>query len=145
MNIFFGTADSEFGEIVVADNDLAYDLFYERLSQQKGLSLLRTPELKGGINLDYVLYNVADGELDFNLNYTFTDDQRQDLATYAIQPAFSVANFRMEWRKDALSVGLWVKNLLNEAYINHIYTIARSVTAVYGEPRMVGASVSVRF
>ena len=40
---------------------------------------------------------------------------------------------------------MWGRNLADEEYISHVYAIASSVVAVFGDPRMYGATLSYRF
>ncbi len=133
-----GLVESEFGETNISNSVYA---------NQDGQDLLRTPELKYAVNADYVMPLDSGAEMSFNLNYSFTDDQRGELEPYAIQPEFSLLNARAAWGSadDKYELVLWGKNLADETYISHIYTIASSVTAVYGDPRTYGVSMTYKY
>ena len=79
-----------------------------------------------------------------NLNYRFTGDQLGELEPWAIQPKFDLLDARITWTNsdDSFNVSLWCKNLIDEEHITHIYAIASSVVAVYGDPRTFGISSS---
>ena len=116
-------------------------------ANQDGNDLLRTPELKYGIDLDYIIPLAGGSEISLGGNYNFVDDQRGDLPSYAVQPAFALMDMRVGWTSanEALQVTAWMKNALDEEYIAHIYTIAGgNVTAIYGDPRMFGGTVTFR-
>ena len=114
---------------------------------QSGQDMIRAPDAKYSIDLDYVQPLGGDAELAFNLNYRYTGDQRGELEPWAIQPEFKLLDARITWASSDAhwSLDLWGKNLADEEYIAHLYTIASSVVAVYGDPRMYGASATYRF
>ncbi len=114
-------------------------------TNQDGNDLLRTPELKYGFNADYSIPLPGGSSLTLAGSYSFTDDQRADLPSYAIQPAFELVDLRLTWTTPAENFAItgWMKNALDEEYIGHIYTIAGgSVTAIYGDPFMYGVSAT---
>lgn len=135
---FYGYQDGEFG-----DTNIAGSAFPD----QSGQDLIRTPENKYSVNIDYVYPLGASGEIAANVNYRYTDDQRGELEPWAIQPEFDLVDARVSWTSndEALEVSVWGKNLADEEYITHLYTIASSVAAVYGDPRMYGVSVAYSF
>jgi iron complex outermembrane receptor protein len=114
---------------------------------QDGQNLIRTPEVKYNIDLDYFIPMDSGAQVNANLNYRFTDDQRGELEPWAIQPKFDLLDARITWTNsdDTFNVSLWGKNLTDEEHITHIYAIASSVVAVYGDPRTFGISASYRF
>ncbi len=114
---------------------------------QSGQDLIRTPKLKYSVNADWYLPLSGGAELAFNVSYRFTDDQRGELEPWAVQEAFDLLDARMSWTSsdESLEVMLWGKNLLDEEYVAHLYTIASSVVAVYGDPRMYGVSATYKF
>lgn len=137
---FLSTNNSKFGVTNIANGAAN--------ANQQGNDLLRTPKLKYGITLDYDLPFSNGHALNFNGSYNYTANQRGDLPSYALQPAFGLLDARIAWTSSsgALDVALWFKNLLDEEYISHIYTIAGgNVTAVYGDPRMYGVNVTYHF
>ncbi|MCL2913292.1 TonB-dependent receptor [Shewanella corallii] len=132
---FYGYMDSKFVDTVVPNS--AYP-------NQSGQEMLRTPKNKYSINLEHYLDLDSGAYFTTNISYRFTDDQRGELEPYAIQPAFDLIDASVTWHSanDDWKVSVWGKNLADEAYITHLYTVASSVVAVYGEPRMYGVSVS---
>ena len=135
---FYALQDSEFG-----DTNIPGTAFPD----QSGQDLIRAPENKFNINADFNR-PLADGsELGVNLSWRYTDDQRGELEPWAIQPAFDLFDARVSWTNagGALEVAVWGKNLADEEYITHVYTIASSVVAVFGDPRMYGATLTYRF
>lgn len=135
---FYAYQNSEFG-----DTDIPGTAFPD----QSGQDLIRAPKNKFNLNADYT-QPLADGaELALNLSWRYTDDQRGELEPWAIQPEFDLFDARLSWTSgdDALEVTLWGRNLADEEYITHLYTIASSVVAVHGDPRMYGATLTYRF
>ena len=106
--------------------------------------MLRTPKNKYSLNLEHYLDLDSGAYFTTNVSYRYTDDQRGELEPYAIQPAFDLLDASITWHSpdDSWQISAWGKNLADEKYITHLYTIASSVVAVYGEPRMYGVSVS---
>ena len=135
---FYGWQSSEFG-----DTDIPGTAFPD----QSGQDLIRAPENKFNLNADYNLPLAGGSELTMTASWRYTDDQRGELEPWAIQPEFDVLDLRIGWTSanQALEVALWVRNLSEEYYISHLYTIASSVVAVYGDPRMYGLSLTYRF
>ena len=136
---FIAWQNSEFGKTDIINSRCC--------ANQDGQDLIRTPDLKFAITGDYVVPLSDGSELDFNVNYNFTGDQRGELEPYAIQPEFGLLSARAAWvsSNDALEIAIWGKNLTDEDYINHIYTIANSVTSVYGDPLTYGVTGTFRF
>lgn len=138
LSAFVSIVDSEFGETEVPNSPF---------SNQEGQDLVRTPDLTWGLSVDYV-YPLPNGsKLAFRFNHNFVDDQRGELAPYAIQYAYRLWDGRVEWTSTGglVELALWGKNLANETYLSHLYTIAGSVTGVYGDPRMYGMSATFRY
>ena len=135
---FYAFQDSEFG-----DTNIPGTAFPD----QSGQDLIRAPENKFNINADYSR-PLADGSaLGVNLSWRYTGDQRAELEPWAIQPAFDLLDARVSWTHSdgALELALWGRNLADEEYITHIYTIASSVVAVFGDPIMYGATLTYQF
>lgn len=135
---FYGYQDSEFDETNIPGT---------AFPDQSGQDLIRTPENKYNINVDYVYPLQGGAEIAVNLSYRYTDDQRGELEPWAIQPEFDLFDARLSWANSegSLELAAWGKNLADEEYITHLYTIASSVVAVYGDPRMYGVTATYRF
>lgn len=135
---FYALQDSEFG-----DTDIPGTAFPD----QSGQDLIRAPEKKFNINADYIQTLANGAELGVNFSWRYTGGQRGELEPWAVQPEFDLFDARLSWtsRGGALELALWGKNLANEEYIAHVYTIASSVVGVFGDPRMYGATLTARF
>lgn len=136
---FVAWTESEFGNT---------SLVTTSSTNQKGKDLTRTPELKYAINADYETTLSGGSLLSLSANYNFVDDQRATLPDYAVQPDFDLLDARINLTSndERLKLTLWSKNLLDEEYITHIYTIAGGrVISVYGDPRMYGVTANVKF
>ena len=135
---FYAFQDSEFG-----DTNIPGTAFPD----QSGQDLIRAPENKYNLNADYVMGLANGSELGLNLSWRYTDDQRGELEPWSIQPAFDLLDARISWTSGsgALELSLWSRNLGDEEYISHVYAIASSVVAVFGDPRMYGATLSYSF
>jgi len=135
---FYGYMDSEFTRLHVPN---------AAFPNQSGEDMIRTPKNKYSLNAEYTIPLRNGGEIGLMLDYSYTDDQREELEPWAVRPAFDTVNAKVTWNtsNEGLSFSLWGKNLTDEEYITHMYTIASSVVAVYGDPSTYGASVDWRF
>ena len=135
---FYGYQDSEFEQTNIPGS---------AFPNQDGQDLLRTPEVKYNFDLNYFIPMDNGDEVNASVNYRFTDEQRGELEPWAVQPEFNLLDASITWKnsEDTLDITLWGKNLTDEEYISHVYTIASSVVAVFGEPRMYGVSATYRF
>ena len=135
---FYSFLDSEF-----TDTNVPGSVF----EGQTGNELIRAPRHKYSVNAEYVLPLQGRGELTANISYRFTDDQRGELEPYAIQPSFDLFDARLAWNSpnDALEIAVWGKNLFDEEYVTHLYTIAGEVISVFGDPKMYGVSLTLRY
>lgn len=135
---FYAYQDSEFGDTSIPGT---------AFPDQSGQPLIRAPETKFNLNADYTRELAGGAELGVQLSWRYTDDQRGEFEPWAIQPEFELFDARLSWTNasGSLEGALWGKNLGDEAYLTHLYTIASSVVAVYGDPRMYGASLTYRF
>ena len=114
---------------------------------QSGQDLIRAPNSKYNINVDYARPLNSGGELAFGLSYRFTDDQRGELEPWAVQPSFNLLDARIAWTNANANfeIAVWGKNLTDEEYVTHLYTIASSVVGVFGDPLMYGVSLTYQF
>lgn len=135
---FYGFQNSKFGDTSIPGT---------AFPDQSGQDLIRAPRHKYNLNLDYAHPLPAGSEIALQLSYRYTDDQRGELEPWAVQPKFDLFDARVSWTnaEDTLEIAVWGKNLADEKHIIHLYTIASSVVAVFGEPRMYGVSATYRF
>ena len=135
---FYSYLDSEF-----TDTNVPGSVF----EGQTGNDLIRAPRNKYSANAEYVLPLNGKGELAASISYRYTDDQRGELEPYAIQPSFDLFDARLAWNSpdDTLEIAVWGKNLLDEEYVTHLYTIGGEVISVFGDPQMYGVSLTYRY
>ena len=162
---YFSATESEFGEteienavvrqvrtdasgnvVMDAGGDPVVDILTD-YRDQNGQDLLRTPELQYGINAEYTVPFSNGSNLRFNFDYTFNDDERGTLAPYGLQYSYRLYDASVAWTSASGNIELlfWGKNLGDETYLEHIYTIAASVTGVYGDPRFYGVTGTFKF
>jgi iron complex outermembrane receptor protein len=136
---YISYTDSEFGETKIENAGAN--------GNQDGQDLLRTPELQYGVNFEYVTPFTGGSNLRFNFDYYFSDDERGTLPTYGIQYAYNLIDASVAWTSASGNIEflLWGKNIADEEYLTHIYTIAGSVTGVYGDPRTYGLTATFKF
>ena len=135
---FYGYLDTEFQTTNIPGT---------AFPDQSGQDLIRAPENKYNLNIDYRQPLSGGSELAFSVSYRFTDDQRGELEPWAIQPSFDLLDARVGWTNGNgnLEIAAWAKNLGDEEYISHLYTIASSVVAVFGDPLTYGVSLTYEF
>lgn len=133
----YGYLDTEFVDLIVPNS--AYP-------NQSGQELIHAPKQKYNVTLDYRVPLESAGELNFNVDYRFTDDQRGELEPYAVQPSFDLLDARVSWLSgnDHWEVAAWVRNITDEEYVTHIYTVGSEVIGVFGDPRTYGVSFTWR-
>ena len=135
---FYGFQDSELVDARVPNSTYA---------DQSGQDMTRTPENKFDLNLEYVLPLGGGGELAFDIGWHHTSKQRGELAPFAVQDGYHLLDASVSWANEAdqLKIALWGRNLGDEEYTAHLYTVANSVVAVFGEPLMMGLSATYNF
>lgn len=118
-----------------------------------GRQIAFQPRWKAGVNAQYAIFDTAVGALTFSTDFSYTgqvttSDPDAPIDTY---PSYTLWNARLDW-ENALARGIdlaaFVTNITNEKYIVGGYPIYSAFgfdTALYGEPRMFGASVRFRF
>ena len=135
---FYGFQDSELVDAFVPNSPFA---------DQSGQDMTRTPENKFNLNLEYVLPLGGGGELAFDIGWHHTSQQRGELAPYAVQDGYHLLDASVSWANEAdqLKIALWGRNLGDDEYTSHLYTVAGGVVAVFGEPLMMGLSATYNF
>jgi iron complex outermembrane receptor protein len=123
------------------------------VSEQRDVQ--NTPDWTGSAGLTYsvpLTLGTAPGEISFTGSGAYRSDTQQ--FEFAIplldQPAFWLYDAAVYWTSDddRLRLGVYGRNLGDERYITSGYnfpTVDSGVTAFYGNPRTVSASVEVRF
>src|SRR3546814_4806403 len=92
------------------------------------------------------LVPVGDGEIDFNLNYTYSSKSYQEFDEYLFVPELSLVNAQMSWQiNDMYKVSLWGRNLTNKFYYYNMSAVNLASTGSAADPRTYGVNFEVRF
>lgn len=137
LSASYGYLDTEFVNLIVPNS---------AFPDQSGQDLLHAPRQKYSVTADYQWRLQDGGKLDLSVNYRYTDDQRGELEPYAIQPSFDLVDARLAWlsSNEHWEVAVWGRNLADEEYVTHLYTVAGEVIGVFGDPRTYGVSFTWR-
>ena len=107
--------------------------------------LRQAPENKYSLTAVYDIPLAGGSMISLRADYMHTDEQINDyLNQNTIIDEFDLVDARVSWTSaDSMwQVALWGKNLTDEEYIAHSYTIGPGVIGTWGAPRLYGASVS---
>ncbi len=111
---------------------------------QHNQEMIRAPRHKGSVSARYD-WDMGDtvGILSNTIDYSYTDHQRGEIEPWAIQPAYSLLNDRLSWTlpDGHTEFALWGRNLTNESYIAHLYTVGGEALGVFGQPRTFGGTI----
>ncbi|MBT4522520.1 MAG: TonB-dependent receptor [Halieaceae bacterium] len=109
-----------------------------------GAPLTRAPENSYNLNATYTVIT-GSGTVEAALDYSYTDEQRTDY----IKPDIIIEeqklwDARISWTSsdETWNVSLWGKNLADEEYISHMYTIGPGGIGVWGAPRTYGVTAT---
>ena len=112
-----------------------------------GKRLLRVPEHKASLLLSGdVPY--SDGYIfRWVLDYRYEDETLHDLSNdLGVSPAHAIFDARMAFIfPQGFELALWGRNLADEVWVQHIYTIGPGTIAVFGEPLTTGFSFKYSF
>ncbi|GAB2683195.1 TonB-dependent receptor [Aliiglaciecola aliphaticivorans] len=114
---------------------------------EEDFDLKQAPPVSYGVNFNYVK-ELGDGQLIYNVQYSYTDDQYNDLATTELikRQATDILNARIayKWGTEVeYNVALWAKNALDEEYAASATT---GNLAIYpGDPRTLGIDFSINY
>ena len=115
---------------------------------QNNQQMMRSPRHKGSASARYD-WDLGDnvGILSNAIDYSYTDHQRGEIEPWAIQPAYFLLNDRLSWTlpDGHTELALWGRNLTNESYIAHLYTVGGEALGVFGQPRTYGGTVRYSF
>ncbi len=110
-----------------------------------GSELRQAPEHKGSLTASYDWPLSGGANLNFRVDYTYSDEQINDYANQnTIIDEFQLWDARASWRSanQNWEVAIWGKNLGDEEYISHSYVIGPGVIGVWGPPMTYGATVT---
>lgn len=109
-----------------------------------GSTLRQAPESSYNLTLNSHL-SLAKGSLHGQLSYHYKDEQ---ISNYINQKTrideLSLLNARVQWLSpsERWEIALWAKNLTDERYISHSYSIGPGVIGIWGEPRTMGLTLT---
>jgi iron complex outermembrane recepter protein len=119
-----------------------------------GLQIPFTPRWKWGVNGSYsVPFGANGGDLTFAADYSWQSEQLTNDITAPVNsyPSYALLNGRIEWRDSfapGVDLALFATNLLDKTYILGGYPLVTNLgfeSAIFGEPRMFGGSVTFRW
>ena len=124
--------DTEANDLVINEQDLS------------GSDLRQAPEMSYNIMADYFL-PTGIGAWNFHLEFSHVDEQLNDyLFTATVIEEQNLLDARIGWTSNSgqWEVGLWAKNLTDEAYFAHSYVIGPGAIGVWGPPRTYGVTAT---
>ncbi len=128
--------DAEFKNFIFGTMDLSGEPLRQAPGNSWALALSYERPLPGGATLDA------------RLDYRYSDEQRHDVVNpLVVTEEFSLVDARLAWTSAAedWEFALWGKNLFEEEYIAHSYTIGPGVIGIAGQPRTYGVSGTYRW
>ena len=135
-------------------DETAYDLTEaQRPVVFEGRQFAFQPKWTYGINGSYVLpLSPGAGEVTVSANWYWRDDvfNANTVTIRPVNPAYGVLNARVDWKNvldKGFDLAVFGTNLTDKVYIAGGYPISQLGfdSAVYGEPRMYGVSLTVPF
>ncbi|GAA6204287.1 TonB-dependent receptor [Thalassotalea sp. SU-HH00458] len=143
----FVSLSGNYGYLETKVNDFIIPTFNGELDLS-GSSLRQSPKHKAFISAD-IDYPLADASrLLFNITYQYTDEQLGDyLNQQVVMPKTNLTNARLTWRSEdeKYQWTLWAENLSDQQYIAHSYVLGPGIIGVWGSPRTVGLTFSIKF
>jgi iron complex outermembrane receptor protein len=124
--------DTEANDLIINGQDLS------------GTELRQAPEMSYNIMADYFLPSGI-GAWNFHLEFSHVDEQLNDyLFTATVIDEQNLLDARIGWTSNSgqWEVGLWAKNLTDEAYFAHSYVIGPGAIGVWGPPRTYGVTAT---
>jgi iron complex outermembrane recepter protein len=106
----------------------------------------RTPNFSGSIGANYG-FDVAGGRLVLNGNLFYTSKFYFDVSQQLPQGAYALLNMRATWTDPSnhYDVSIYGSNLTDRKYYIASFTDPYATRAVFGDPAMFGATITVRF
>lgn len=128
-------------------NDLVLNTF-TGTADFTGRPLRQAPESTYNLIFNYNL-PTSSGSYDFRVQFSHTDEQHFDFPTFeeTISDEHDLVDARIAWTSpsEKYNLALWGKNLGEEEYVTHTYRIGPGSIGVWGAPRTVGLTATVKF
>lgn len=111
-----------------------------------GKSVERTPRFSGSIGGDYH-FGLGGGMMDLNANLFYTQHFYFDVAQQLPQNAYTLLNLRATWTDPTghWDLSVYSTNATDSKYYIASFTDPYASRAVYGNPRMIGGSVTYHY
>lgn len=111
-----------------------------------GKPVERTPRFSGSIGGDYH-FGLGGGRMDLHANLFYTQHFYFDVAEQLPQSAYALLNLRATWTDPTgrWSLSVYSTNVTNASYFIASFTDPYASRAVYGQPRMIGGSVTYHY
>jgi len=111
-----------------------------------GLRLARAPKLTTSTTLSYER-KLAGGDFDASATLYYSSSVRHDITGEIRQGAYATLNAQLGYKPadSHFRVGVYGRNLTNEAYLQAGLTSAAGFIATYAEPREIGLSVNYQY
>ena len=135
----YGYLDTEANDLVLETATGSADF--------SGLPLRQAPENSYGLTAVYNLRTSNMGEVNFRVQFSHTDEQHFDFATYKDTTSDDVdlVDVRVDWTSpdERYEISLWGQNVTDEEWIQHSYRIGPGTIGTYGAPQTYGITGSV--
>lgn len=108
--------------------------------------ILRSPKATENIGLTYTM-DVAGGDLALSGNYYHTSSLYLVVGEGSKQPGYDLVNFDASWTDPSghYTIGLWGRNMTNEAYFISGLANSGGFSAVWAKPREMGLRFNLNF
>ena len=110
-----------------------------------GSDLRQAPKHSWNLVASYALPLASGSSVDFRLEFSHVDRQITDYVDQLTRvDEHDLLDARIAWTSsgEKLEIALWGKNLNEEDYISHSYTIGPGVIGVWGAPRTIGLTAT---
>lgn len=118
---------------------------------QSGARLAQSPEHSYNLIADYdIALSDNGGNLNFHVQYSYTDEQTNTTSSEAainFTDEKELVSASVNWTSanERINVSLWGKNLTDEEYIAHTYTVGPGVIGIWGAPMTYGITSTISF
>jgi iron complex outermembrane recepter protein len=112
-----------------------------------GKQVLRTPKFTANASITYTARDVFGGSLTLSGTAYYTSRIYFDIADQFYQNGYALVNARAEWRdkSDHFSVALYADNIGDKRYYSSVLGQTGGISAFWGDKRVIGGTVGVKF